>query len=432
MRNKFTIKNILSILLIIVIILSVNTFVYARHTNSVSQNEISQKIWRDDIELLRKNLSDYHKNPFTIISEEEFNTQVDDLCDNLANLNDCEIKVQLMQIVASIGDAHTAIYFKQKYFTTVISSFDDGYYLLIGANDFKNYLGWKVVEINGIDIERCEEILSKLSAKKSQAAKNQDVAVYLCCPDISYGANIQKSLDTYRLTLEKNGKRKTVSYDHKDGAKYRYEFLEADNMLRFKDTRNNYYSIETYDGVDILYFRYNKCRNDDKYPTSDLVKKIIRDLSEKKVDKLVIDVSTNGGGRSGLLNPLIQYLDKSGLIEFGRIFVITGYKTFSSGILDTVGFLNGTNSIIIGSHTGDSLNHFGEVRSFKLEKIGAYVSYSIKKFRWNMRRGDPDGDAVYPDIQIPYNFEDIYERNEDLVLDAIIDFPIISFPEIRK
>lgn len=116
--------------------------------------------------------------------------------------------------------------------------------------------------------------------------------------------------------------------------------------------------------------------------------------------------------------------------EYGKIFVITGYETFSSAILDVGSLQNEINSIIIGTQTGSSLSHFGEIGTFYLPHNNTLnIFLSTKKMDNQLKRGNPDDDALYPDIRIPYNFKDIYGDGRDLVLEKIMN---ITDEEIEK
>ncbi len=420
MKNKSVLRISLSLFLSILLVIPVVIFVFTGCNEVVVQDKISLRNWEEDIEFFRKKLPELHVNPFTVISEKQFNTGVDRLYKNLSYLNDYEIKIELMKILASIGDQHTRLHLRDAYAPIVISSFDDGFYVVGGQDEFKDYLGWEIIEVDGIPISKCVKILSPLTATKRKEIQNIWISLYLMHPEILYGSRILNDVYDYVVTLEKNGIKKTITDNFYEGT-FDFEYLKANNLIRFKNNQSYSFSQEIINNTSVLYFDYLKCTSDDEYPISEIVSDVIEALDENRVDKLIIDLSKNRGGSSGLLSPLIDYLKDSYINEYGKIFVITGYETFSSAVLDVGSLQNEINSIIIGAPTGFSLNHFGELGMFYLPHNPLNILISTKKMDNQLKRGNPDDDALYPDIRIPYKFKDIYEDGRDLVLEKIMN-----------
>jgi hypothetical protein len=421
---RFSLSLFLSILLVIPVVI----FVFTDCSRDIVQDRVSLRNWEEDIEFFRKKLPELHINPFTIITEEQFNTGVDSLYKNLSYLSDYEVKIELMKILASIGDQHTRLHIKNSFAPVVISSFDDGFYVVGGQDEFKDYLGWEIIEVDGIPISKCAKILSLLTATKRKEIQNIWISLYLMHPEILHGSRILNNVYDYVVTLEKNGIKKAITDNFYEGT-FDTEYLTVDNLIRFKNNSTYSFSLENINSTSVLYFDYLKCISDDEYPISEIVSDVIEALDENRVDKLIIDLSKNRGGSSGLLSQLIDYLKDSYINEYGKIFVITGYETFSSAVLDVGSLQNEINSIIIGAPAGDNLNHFGEVGTFFLPHNTLNILISTKKMDNQLKRGNPDDDALYPDIRIPYNFKDIYDDGRDLVLEKIMN---ITDEEIEK
>ncbi len=61
---------------------------------------------------------------------------------------------------------------------------------------------------------------------------------------------------------------------------------------------------------------------------------------------------------------------RGGIDQRGKIFVVIGRRTFSSGLLNAHDLAARTRAILIGEPTGGKPNSYGEVESFTLPRSG--------------------------------------------------------------
>jgi hypothetical protein len=66
--------------------------------------------WQQAVEYLGSQLPYLHVNPYFKTSEEEFKNSVTKLSNDVPNLKDEQIIVEMLRIIASIGDGHTRAY----------------------------------------------------------------------------------------------------------------------------------------------------------------------------------------------------------------------------------------------------------------------------------------------------------------------------------
>jgi len=85
---------------------STNRDVVLKNDNT---NDERNRLLAEDIKFFNKELPKRHKNPFSIITKEEFNDLTDQLIDKIDKLSNKQVFVELNKIVASIGDGHTSI-----------------------------------------------------------------------------------------------------------------------------------------------------------------------------------------------------------------------------------------------------------------------------------------------------------------------------------
>jgi hypothetical protein len=99
-----------------------------------------------------------------------------------------------------------------------------------------------------------------------------------------------------------------------------------------------------------------------------------------------------------------------------KIYVITGRRTISSGVMAVIDIKEKVPVTIVGEGTGGSPNSYGEIKSFKLPNLKIPVYYSVKYFQMTK-----DGAAtISPDIDIEPEIHD-YMNNNDVIMEYIKD-----------
>lgn len=119
--------------------------------------------WINDIHYLQNQYKMYHPDPFYLCPEEEFDRNIDQLCQKVNSLSDNDIFFELAAIIARLGDIHTNITppnsLYDYFFPFGVSYYDDRMYLrfyLEGYEQFEPYLLREVVAVNGVDISYLE------------------------------------------------------------------------------------------------------------------------------------------------------------------------------------------------------------------------------------------------------------------------------------
>ena len=94
--------------------------------------------WQKDLSYLKEAIKNKDPYVYDNISEEEFNSKLKNLKEEVPNLSDNEVVNKIYEIMATVGDAHTKA---QKKFTKkvplVFSYFQDGFYLINTIDQYK-------------------------------------------------------------------------------------------------------------------------------------------------------------------------------------------------------------------------------------------------------------------------------------------------------
>ena len=166
-----------------------------------------------------------------------------------------------------------------------------------------------------------------------------------------------------------------------------------------------------------LYFKYNRCRDANGF--NRLVRGTKGFLAQNKADRFVIDLRHNSGGNSAIFRPLLSFVkNHPELNKKGRLFVIIGRQTFSSGLWNAIEMKQQTNAVLIGEPTGGRPNHYGEVRSFELPNSKLKVHYSTR--HWKLMK-DKDPETLEPDVRVKLNAKDFFD-GKDPYLEAALNY----------
>jgi hypothetical protein len=226
----------------------------------------------------------------------------------------------------------------------------------------------------------------------------------------------------------------TVFTVQKDGDEYDFTVptLEYGESTEFVNTKKNvllgiydkYYDYEYLPDNKALYFEYNSCAEMEDLSFSDFNNEMMNLVEEEEIDKIIIDLRSNSGGNSEILNPFTKRL-KAYLIEKPevKIYTLVGRNTFSSGMFAIYRIKEAAPSAVsVGEPTGGALDCYGEVRTMELPNSQLPVSYSTKYFEFSKSFSyKNDGVGTFlPDIAIQPTIED-YVNSRDIVLSYALE-----------
>jgi hypothetical protein len=142
-------------------------------------------------------------------------------------------------------------------------------------------------------------------------------------------------------------------------------------------------------------------------------------IEEKKATRLIVDLRFNGGGdfKKGRRLLISRIKENSMLNQKGNLFVITGRRTFSAAMVNSIDFKKETNAILLGEPPGERPNSYSENDEMKLPNSGLVISYSTRYYKFL----DEDVPAFEPDIRIDPKWKDFLE-GRDAVLEWIISY----------
>ncbi|MFO7448390.1 MAG: S41 family peptidase [Ignavibacteriaceae bacterium] len=382
----------------------------------------SEDAWREDIDFLSSELKTKHIDFLSLIPEEEFDKEINNIKASAGVLENYEIFIRLEKLLASIKVGHTSIRpgtAQKNYFLPILTyEFSDGLYITHADQQYTNLLGKKILKVGGKDISIVKDSLAKIIAyENAYHLKNFFALTFSFAEGLRYFGFIN-SFTEAELEIEGLGTVILKPFE----ANYLTFFSSFTHILSGKQTpyylqdESSYYWFSYLEENNTLYLKYNRCRNMNSKSFAVFAEEVRECINSNDVEKFVLDVRNNSGGDLQVITPL-SFIADSPINQPGKMFVIIGRGTYSAAFLNAIAFKQNTNTILVGEPTGGKPNFYADGATFTLPNSGLIVSYCKGFFESQI----PNPDALYPDYPVEVTSQD-YINGKDPVLQFILDF----------
>lgn len=415
--------------------------------------------WRADLKCLAEHLFVEHYSVYNKVSKEQFETSVKNLHERIPGLPDHEIIVEMMKIVAAIGDGHTSLFppDKGKYpfhqIPVMFYEFKEGLFVRAAPNKYRQAVGRKVVKIGDKTVEEARQLIKTVAPADHELTHRWTGPVYLTIPEVLYNLGMTGDLNKITVELEDEaGTRSLATFDAEpfDLNKRRDKVEDKDwvsardkagspTPLWLKDPNNQYW-FEYLPDRRMVYFQFNQILNkgmkipgmpelDELFKSPDgstetiaeFCRRLFGFINSHDVEYLVIDLRLNNGGNSFLNQALVHEIIKSEKInQKGRLFTIIGRRTYSACQNLSTDLERETQTILVGEPTGSKPNFIGEDNHLVLPYSGLMGSIS-NRYHQHSILSDDYRYWIAPDIAAELSIKD-YTSNVDPAMTAILDY----------
>jgi len=390
--------------------------------------------WRQDLEFLVKGMSakgttvDLHYGISTRGQKDfdklypHFSADIESLEADLPKLPDAEVVLRIMKIMAGANVAHNTVWqpIGVGFFSRLpieFTSYSDGLAVMAASSDYERALGTHVLKLAD---KTPDQVFAGLAPyfphETDQWLRGQGVGMLRPEPVLSH-LGLMNSDGQLVLTLQKpGGEPFTLAVRPSDSRTKRnqaYDELHVPMTLARSHPDERFYWHQYLADSQTLYIQYNECANDPKLKFSDFAHDVFADTDSHKVARVVVDLRRNGGGDSRVIGPL-----KGGLEDrtnkVGRVFVLIGANTFSSGIDNAIELQHSLHATLVGEPTGGLPNSYGQVKYLTLPNSKLKVQFTSA---WFGKHGDSE--PLKPDLLVQRKLEDVL-AGRDAVLDAVL------------
>lgn len=390
--------------------------------NGNSTDSERNRLLKEDIEFFKNELPKRHKNPFSIITKEEFEERVSTLEQNVDKMDNYQVFSELGKIIASIKDAHTMTnYVDGKKYPLDFYVINDDMYILNADKSLTDMMYSKIISVDGISIDIIKDELKQQIAYENESWLKLLLGNYFI-PSYIYGAGIEKNAASHNFRVEKDGELKEFEVpvlNFEDTIDF-YDDKSGDKMLgKFE----RYYDYKYLQKDKALYFEYNVCADMDALKFKDFNDSMFKDIEANEIEKVIVDLRGNTGGNSEILNPFTErlksYIESNSDV---KVYVLVGRKTMSSGMFAIFRIRDAVpDAVCVGEPTGGAIDCYGDVKVFYLPNSQLPVQYSTKYFEFSKTfKYEINGNNTYtPDVLLSPSIDDFVNIN-DVVLNYVL------------
>lgn len=266
-----------------------------------------------DLRFLQTKLNTIHPEPYHHLNKDQFDAMVNRLDANLAPMSSKEWYVKLADLVSSLHDGHTAVFYnqdeRQQYFNeggTILPFFaevKDDESVIVGHHftDDAALSGAEILTINGQSIDEVLRRMRPLTFGESILFRNGQISR-------SFGRMhwlLYGHTDAVTLSLrQRDGTTRTKSYAMLTEAQYN-EFVTRDFPKRDSATEKpmqlSFLEDKPVALLDLNHFETYKGYKDS-------IAEAFRTVKERQIETLFIDLRGNGGGTHFVAEAILHYL----------------------------------------------------------------------------------------------------------------------------
>lgn len=301
-------------------------------------DELYQKDLASFLEFYEKN----HICPYYFCSKAEIDEYIKDYL--ARNEIECDndfvyfFRSMLKKLVGNL-DSHTIIRTRDEYdrwpLKLEVSVNAEKVRVTATSGERQEFLGREVVKINGIEMEKLIEESKQAISYSTEGWRKAETGRFLSSKPAL------RSLPSIESNAE------TIVYTFADG-----EELKIDSSEEYQETKTDNYSFDI--RGDLLMFHYTACREDYVGQMQDMVQKLQNLVLENKIKRFMLDLSGNIGGNDLIIQPLIDWLRTTDLVNQVRV----NRYTQSAGLF-ALNDMHNLGAKVVGEEIGSSMNHVG-------------------------------------------------------------------------
>jgi hypothetical protein len=424
--------------------------------------------WRQDLDQIAKELKSVHPNAFTITGKLSFQRQLEDLKYALPKLTEEQRVVQAMRIVASIGDGHTYLQPDGTdfglWYPIRIYQFSDGYFVTSAHKSVADLAGAQILQIAGQPADRViNEARRLLGADNALGAEERLFPVHnaLLMKGLGFadsnGALVLRFKARDGNTFERVLPPLKTSDPHvlkSRGSLFDWAFrsevfgppigTREDWIAAYKRLPASAFTVSDPSRPPHLINRSAFVAQPlPKYQTFFIQTRGVNDsfvadfqAALQQIDvlrprRVIIDLRFNIGGDGSEVEAVIQeFIRRSAKPPWQELYVVTGRKTFSAGVIAAAAFMEHMDVTIVGEPMGAALNHYGDPVSFELPATGLRlkVSTTLHHLEDSKDTALPYDTGPFARVDVPAVFSfDEYANGKDPAVD-----PILNGQEMRS
>ena len=385
----------------------------------------------EDAAYFQDRLREVHPNLYRVNTRSDWESAYQELTGGLDDAAYSEFVVGISKFAALAADGHTnfvPFYVPNPGFEIRLPVrfyvFKDGVYVIAATSGSSEALGGKVVSINGHSIRRVLGGLSTLIGGDNPQWALRWAPTLLQTPlyleGLGFGAGDAAGPQGFKLKSP-SGEIIDLSLQAEDLSEVEWTDARA-TVSPQKDIPYSFESDRAFDftywpEVDTVYAVYNQVRDEEDETVAQFAQRLFSFIETRQAERLILDMRNNGGGNNYLNQPLLHGMISSSVNQPGRLFILTGRRTFSAAMNLVTRAERHTQALFVGEPTAAAPNHYGDPVLEQLPKTG--LSYIASTLYWQDAQPDDKRRWIYPDIPVQENFNDWLNGHDGAIAAAL-------------
>lgn len=410
----------------------------------IGAGDVSAEAWRADLDRLERAFVARHLDAFHTMSRSGFERGLQRIRERVGAWPDHVVAVQLAAVVNRVGDGHsgirlfsdTALSFRS--YPVKLRVFPGGIHVVAAGPGHEQLVGGRVTRIGDRSAAAALATVADLIARDNGMDALTFGPALLVMPEVLEGAGIVASPDSAVFEIERDGRTRTIRLvptdapfrleghsllDRRDRAEGWTRLLDGEDgrgvsapPLLHRDPTVAFWS-EWLPGERALYVQVNEMADRPEESFADFARRVVATAEERGAEKLVVDLRWCRGGNGYLIRPLVLGLVKSAFDAPGRLYVLTGRRTFSAGQMLVSELARLSHARFVGEPTANRPNLYGDNEKIVLPESGLTVRAAY--VQWQLRDPRDDRPCAAPHVLAPWTVED-WRRGRDPALRAAL------------
>ena len=416
---------------------TLSLFLFTLQVLSAQAQPTPAERWQADIDFLQRELPKHHPDFYRYYPQQNFETDLATLRDNLGGKTDLQFALELQSIVAKARDAHTLLDLTpllqhRPIIPIGFGWYADGLYVSATVKKFAPALGKRVLEINGMKPEAALEKTARFFARENDEAPLKDGPQWLRFPEANRIAGVSQTDTLALLVVDDKGQRYFLKVHPLDFQKDRTGAQPATFAPKSPDLRWNpikqVFSLNWLAQDSIVYLQYNACMGREMMladgdslsasqlpPFQPIADSLFRLLDRYPGARFFFDLRFNYGGNPADGIALAEKIASLAFVNLPhRVYVATNRYSDGAAVEIAATFSKITNATLIGEAPAQRPNYFSDLQSFYLPNSRVQVFHTTRPV--DVLPGNPDKIRIDRPVELPFSD---FRDGRDPVLDFV-------------
>ncbi|GAB5379287.1 MAG: hypothetical protein Alis3KO_12740 [Aliiglaciecola sp.] len=362
------------------------------------RNATAEEKWQADVTYMVERMTNVHPSILHSASESEFGNATQALVDDIGALPPSTRLVRILELFAlpaTQRDGHMSVSYYAGTDSQILPlkfyQFEGGVYLIDALSENTPFIGAKLIDIEGLNLDEVNERLDPLLPRDNQQSlETARVNAYLN-PFILHGLGISNTPTMVTFTMEtSNGQRADMQV--LAVSPINFPLNEVPNNKLPKNSMMNYIRpggdlwVDFYEQRNTIHIKLNTITDSSQNVSlGDIASTTEQLLSASPSAKVILDLRQNGGGNNQLVPKIIDFLQSAAINIEGKLHVFTDRQTFSAAGNLVAEIDHRTLASFWGVSPGGSGTQYGDSREFRMPNSG--MLFNIPTRFWQF--GDP-------------------------------------------